>query len=84
VHTAAASCVALLATLVVTAEPAAAASVVNHDPAFLQVYTNNVENLETPGSPGPAKCKGDWLDLIYYMKAREYSPDCSSSNRFAT
>lgn len=43
---------------------------VNTDPAFLQVYVNNVENLETPTE----QCTGDWKDLFYEM-ARRPSPD---------
>ncbi|MGH3713501.1 MAG: hypothetical protein ACRDT4_08600 [Micromonosporaceae bacterium] len=48
-----------------------AASAVNNDPAYLQVYVNNIENLETVD----AFCPGDWQDLIYYMKGYETSPD---------
>ncbi|HMR06958.1 MAG TPA: hypothetical protein PKA88_14335 [Polyangiaceae bacterium] len=43
---------------------------VNASPDFLQVYVNNVENLETPAD----QCKGDWKDLYYYMKLQP-SPD---------
>ncbi|MGH3736638.1 MAG: hypothetical protein ACRDT6_13655 [Micromonosporaceae bacterium] len=46
-------------------------AVVNNNPAYLQVYANNVENLETVN----ARCPGDWQDLIYYMKGYETSPD---------
>ncbi|HEY0699597.1 MAG TPA: hypothetical protein VGD43_17505 [Micromonospora sp.] len=44
---------------------------VNNDPAYVQVYVNNVENLET----ADAFCPGDWQDLVYYMKTYETSPD---------
>ena len=40
-------------------------------PTFLQVYDNNVENLETPTE----YCKGDWQDLVYFMKRQQYAPD---------
>ena len=52
--------------------PAASpAAVGNQDPTFLQVYDNNVENLETPTE----YCKGDWQDLVYFMKLQKYAPD---------
>ena len=47
------------------------AAVGNQDPTFLQVYDNNVENLETPTE----YCKGDWQDLVYFMKLQKYAPD---------
>ena len=47
------------------------AAVGNQDPTFLQVYDNNVENLETPAE----YCKGDWQDLVYFMKLQKYAPD---------
>ena len=47
------------------------AAVGNQDPTFLQVYDNNVENLETPTE----YCKGDWQDLVYFMKVQKYAPD---------
>ncbi|MEU6075476.1 hypothetical protein [Micromonospora sp. NPDC047074] len=68
-----AAAVALLAAVtgaVVNATPAAA-SAVNNNANFLQVYVNNVENLLTAGE----SCAGDWQDLIYYMKRQDYSPD---------
>ena len=37
----------------------------------MQVYANNVENLETADE----NCPGDWTDLIYYMRLQEYVPD---------
>lgn len=43
---------------------------VNNDPKFLQVYVNNIENLETPTD----QCPGDWQDLFFYMK-KHASPD---------
>lgn len=43
---------------------------VNDSPEFLQVYVNNVENLETPTD----QCKGDWRDLFHYMELNQ-SPD---------
>ena len=55
-----------------TPTPAASpAAVGNQDPTFLQVYDNNVENLETPTE----YCKGDWQDLVYFMKLQKYAPD---------
>ncbi len=48
------------------------AAVGNQDPTFLQVYDNNVENLETPTE---RRCKGDWQDLVYFMKRQQYAPD---------
>ena len=55
-----------------TPTPAASpAAVANQDPTFLQVYDNNVENLETPTE----YCKGDWQDLVYLMKLQKYAPD---------
>jgi hypothetical protein len=47
-------------------------SVVNNNTGFINVYVNNVENLETAGE---SACPGDWQDLIYYMKLQHYSPD---------
>lgn len=44
---------------------------INDDPAFIQVYVNNVENLKQGGE----QCPGDWTDLIYAMKKIEPSPD---------
>ena len=56
-----------------TPAPAAPrAAVGNQDPTFLQVYDNNVENLETPSE---RRCKGDWQDLVYFMKRQKYAPD---------
>ena len=56
-----------------TPTPAAPrAAVGNQDPRFLQVYDNNVENLETPTEK---YCKGDWQDLVYFMKLQKYAPD---------
>jgi hypothetical protein len=49
----------------------AAGAVANQDPAFLQVYDNNIENLETPAE----FCKGDWQDLVHFMKLQKYAPD---------
>lgn len=43
---------------------------INANPKFLQVYVNNVENLELPTD----QCHGDWKDLFYYMKLHP-SPD---------
>lgn len=50
--------------------PPAAFTGVNSNPAFVQVYVNNVENLQTTSDP----CPGDWKDLFYYMKLHP-SPD---------
>ncbi|MCY1057585.1 hypothetical protein [Nannocystis sp. SCPEA4] len=44
---------------------------INDDPAFIQVYVNNIENLKIQGE----QCPGDWTDLIAYMKSIEPSPD---------
>jgi hypothetical protein len=44
---------------------------VNRNPAFIQVYDNNVENLETTAEP----CRGDWKDLVYAMRVQKPSPD---------
>ncbi|SCL31361.1 hypothetical protein GA0074692_3098 [Micromonospora pallida] len=67
---------ALAATLTVgvvaVPSPALAWAQVNNDPGFIQVYVNNIENLEEVDAP---KCPGDWQDLIYYMKTYETSPD---------
>ena len=51
--------------------PTSRTAVGNQDPTFLQVYDNNVENLETPAE----YCKGDWQDLVYFMKLQKYAPD---------
>lgn len=48
---------------------------VNNDPGFLEVYDNNVENLETVHERAPTYCRGDWKDLVYYMKVQHRSPD---------
>jgi hypothetical protein len=48
-----------------------ARTAVNRDPAFIQVYVNNIENLKVAGE----QCRGDWTDLIYYMKTVKPSPD---------
>ena len=44
---------------------------VNKSPAYLQLYDNNIENLETAGE----RCRRDWKDLVYYMKVQHRSPD---------
>ncbi|MFZ6184680.1 hypothetical protein [Nannocystis pusilla] len=44
---------------------------INDDPAFIQVYVNNIENLKIQGE----QCPGDWTDLIAYMKSIQPSPD---------
>jgi hypothetical protein len=59
----------LVLTLALVA-PAHAAKVNKH-PGFIQVYDSNIENLETPTE----FCKGDWQDLVYYMKVQPLSPD---------
>lgn len=43
----------------------------NNNPAFVQVYDNNVENLPTVG----LACPGDWQDLVYYLKRAPLKPD---------
>lgn len=45
---------------------------VNASPEFLQVYDDNVENLELPSD---LDCKGDWRDLLYSMSRADLSPD---------
>jgi len=62
--------IAVTGAVVVNAAPAAA-SKINKNPKFLQVYVNNVENLLTPSE----RCAGNWRNLIRYMKGQEYSPD---------
>lgn len=44
---------------------------INGKPGFLHVYVNNVENLKKPNE----QCRGDWTDLIHYMKTVKPSPD---------
>lgn len=44
---------------------------INDNPAFIQVYVNNIENLKLAGE----QCPGNWTDLVYYMKTIEPSPD---------
>ena len=44
---------------------------VNKSPAYLQVDDDNVENLETANE----RCRGDWKDLVYYMKVQHRAPD---------
>ncbi|MGC4896329.1 hypothetical protein [Micromonospora sp. DT31] len=53
------------------AGPAAADGVINGNPAFIQFYVNNVENLSRVDDV----CPGDWQDLVYYMKRYQLSPD---------
>jgi len=77
---------AAFAVVAMPAQPAGAAAVrppANTNPAFLEVFVDNVENLETTSSTAEAgvtaaeaeKCKGDWQDLIYAMTERQYAPD---------
>lgn len=51
--------------------PTMSEAVNNTNPNFLQVYVNNVENLQLPG----AECPGDWKDLIHYMRSYSTAPD---------
>jgi hypothetical protein len=44
---------------------------VNDDPRFVQVLDSNIENLELPTE----FCRGDWTDLIYYMRDMRPQPD---------
>lgn len=44
---------------------------VNDEPAFIQVYVNNIENLKLADE----ECAGDWTDLIFYMKSFKPAPD---------
>lgn len=53
------------------APPEVVRKAINDDPAFIQVYVNNIENLKIAGE----QCPGDWTDLIYYFKSIEPSPD---------
>lgn len=55
----------------ITRAPAASAADNNTNANFLQVYVNNVENLQVPG----AHCPGDWKDLIHYMRSYAVAPD---------
>jgi hypothetical protein len=43
----------------------------NDDPAFVQVFDDNVENLPT----ADLQCPGDWQDLVYYLKRAPLKPD---------
>jgi hypothetical protein len=43
----------------------------NNDPAFVQVFNNNLENLPTVD----LACPGDWQDLVYYVKRAPTKPD---------
>lgn len=52
------------------ADPVTAAAA-NNNPAFVQVYDNNVENLPTVG----LACPGDWQDLVYYLERAPLKPD---------
>jgi hypothetical protein len=45
--------------------------VVNDDPAFVQVLVNNIENLKEPDET----CRGDWLDLVHYVRQMRPQPD---------
>jgi hypothetical protein len=53
-----------------TPAPAALAAP-NNNPAFVQVYVNNVENLEKVDDG----CPGDWQDLVHYLSLQELRPD---------
>jgi hypothetical protein len=69
----AAAVLAAAALLAVTAARADADAVVNNNPAFLEVVTNNVENLPQTDD---TTCPGDWQDLYWYINERhQYSPD---------
>jgi hypothetical protein len=63
---------AVLAACAVVPAAAPAKAKVNTNPGYLQVYDDNVENLET-ASERP--CPGDWKDLVYAMKVHDKSPD---------
>ncbi|WP_162907490.1 hypothetical protein [Allorhizocola rhizosphaerae] len=63
---------ALTAGALIGPAPANAWAQLNNDPDFIQVYVNNIENLEEVDA---VECPGDWEDLIYYMKTYETSPD---------
>jgi hypothetical protein len=67
-----AAALAALAIGVAIPASAPARAKVNASPAFLQVYDDNVENLET-ASERP--CPGDWKDLVYAMKVHDLAPD---------
>jgi hypothetical protein len=66
---------ALLAAAVIAPAAQAGTAVRNDNPAFLEVWTNNVENLMIPDA-SPAECVGDWDDIYYFMMFnRTYAPD---------
>lgn len=58
----------------VAAGEVGATAVANNDPAFVQVFNNNVENLPTVD----LACPGDWQDLVYYIKRSPTKPDIFS------
>src|SRR4051794_296730 len=60
----------LVLLLLVAAAPAGAAKI-NKSARFLQVYDNNVENLET----AKETCAGDWKALVRIAKRRTLAPD---------
>jgi hypothetical protein len=64
--------VATVPLLVIAPSASAEEAGANTDPGFLQVYDANVENL--PVSSGEV-CKGDWHDLMYYMRTQPLKPD---------
>lgn len=47
----------------------------NTNPAYLQVYDANVENLPTSDEDDPETCRGDWHDLMYFMRLQSLKPD---------
>ncbi len=51
-----------------------AQAVANNNPAFLQVYVNNIENLTGPIN-SPEGCGAEYMDLIEYIKTQDYVPD---------
>lgn len=61
--------VALVCTASAAAAPLKAKP--NNDSRFLQVYVNNIENLET----SKERCRGNWKNLIDKMRAAKVKPD---------
>lgn len=64
----------LLSLLLIPVTVVNAQAVANNNPAFLQVYVNNIENLTGPITEPPG-CGAEYLDLIEYIKTQDYVPD---------
>jgi hypothetical protein len=65
----------VLAGPVSAAPRAAAVTHTTSSAAYLSVWDNNVENLETPNATGKSSCRGDWHNLMHYMSTRKVLPD---------